>query len=131
MIHKIKCFRVPKVGEPPFEGNQRFEGYSVDLIEGISQVLGFKYELELVPDNKYGSYNKKTKTWDGLVKHLLDRVSIIMAFNVSKRANVADRDHCIRQHYSNTKMVFFSFVVGVYQEHPILTLFLHPTDRQD
>lgn len=49
----------------------------MDLIEGISQILGFKYELELVKDNKYGSYNKETKTWDGLVKHLLDRVSMV------------------------------------------------------
>lgn len=24
---------------------------------------------------KYGSYNKQTKQWDGLVRHLLDRVS--------------------------------------------------------
>lgn len=36
--------------------------------------MGFKYEFELVPDNMYGSYNKETKKWNGLVKHLLDRV---------------------------------------------------------
>ncbi|XP_063703290.1 glutamate receptor ionotropic, kainate 2-like isoform X2 [Culicoides brevitarsis] len=55
------------------EGNARFEGYSLDLFEGISKVLGFTYRFELVPDGKYGSYNPKTKKWDGLVKHLLDR----------------------------------------------------------
>lgn len=26
---------------------------------------------------KYGSYNKQTKQWDGLVQHLLDRVSVL------------------------------------------------------
>lgn len=57
------------------EGNARYEGYSLDLFEGISKVLGFTYRFELVPDGKYGSYNPKTKKWDGLVKHLLDRVS--------------------------------------------------------
>ncbi|XP_058825661.1 glutamate receptor ionotropic, kainate 2-like [Topomyia yanbarensis] len=55
------------------EGNNQFEGYSVDLIEGIAQILGFQYRMVLVPDGKYGSYNKATKKWDGLVKHLLDR----------------------------------------------------------
>ncbi|XP_055588380.1 glutamate receptor ionotropic, kainate 2-like [Uranotaenia lowii] len=55
------------------EGNNRFEGYSLELIDGISKILGFQYRMELVPDNRYGSYNKVTKKWDGLVKHLLDR----------------------------------------------------------
>lgn len=39
-------------------------------------MLGFKYVLKLVEDNNYGSYNKETKKWNGLVKELLDRVSI-------------------------------------------------------
>lgn len=63
-----------------FEGNARFEGYSFDLIDGIARHLGFSYRMELVPDGKYGSYNKKTKQWDGLVKHLLDRVSCCYTF---------------------------------------------------
>ncbi|CAB3386125.1 Hypothetical predicted protein [Cloeon dipterum] len=54
-------------------GNDRFEGYSIDLIDGISQILGFKYEFQLVPDGRYGSYNPVTKKWDGLVKQLLER----------------------------------------------------------
>jgi ionotropic kainate glutamate receptor 2 len=57
-------------------GNERFEGYSIDLIDEIAQILGFKYLFELVPDGRYGSYNPQTKKWDGLVKQLLDRVSI-------------------------------------------------------
>lgn len=60
-----------------FEGNARFEGYSLDLIDGIAKHLGFSYRMELVPDGKHGSFNKKTKQWDGLVRQLLDRVSKI------------------------------------------------------
>ncbi|XP_055903176.1 glutamate receptor ionotropic, kainate 2 [Eupeodes corollae] len=63
--------REPKEGET-FEGNARYEGYSMDLIDRIAQLLGFKYVFELAPDGKYGSYNKVTKQWDGLVKQLLD-----------------------------------------------------------
>lgn len=63
-----------KVDGVVYEGNDRFEGYSIDLIDGISKILGFRYVFELVPDNMYGGYNKETKKWNGLVKHLLDRV---------------------------------------------------------
>lgn len=65
-----------------FVGNDRFEGYSLDLIDEISQILGFKYVFELVPDNAYGSYNKDTKKWNGLVKQLLDHVSVEMDFTL-------------------------------------------------
>ena len=57
------------------EGNNRFEGYSKDLIDGISKILNFTYQFYLVPDGRYGSYNKETKKWDGLIKELLERVS--------------------------------------------------------
>lgn len=56
-------------------GNHCFEGYAMDLIDEISKILHFKYEFRLVPNNAYGSYNKETKKWDGLVKELLDHVS--------------------------------------------------------
>lgn len=68
-------YREPAEGEY-LEGNNRFEGYSIDLIDLIARQLGFKYEFQLVADNKYGSFNKVTKKWDGLVKQLLDRVII-------------------------------------------------------
>lgn len=66
-----------KVEGVVYEGNDRFEGYSIDLIDGISKISGFKYVFELVPDKGYGSYNKETKKWDGLVKHLLERVRVL------------------------------------------------------
>lgn len=54
-------------------GNAQFEGYSVDLIYEISRILGFNYTFRLVPDGRYGSYNKQTKEWDGMMKELLDQ----------------------------------------------------------
>lgn len=52
----------------------------MDLIDAIAKLLNFKYIFELAPDGKYGSYNKVTKTWDGLVKQLLDGVSSRFSF---------------------------------------------------
>lgn len=66
--------------DPDFKGNERFEGYCFDLIDSIAQILNFKYVFELVPDGKYGSYDKESKQWNGLVKHLLDRVCIKINF---------------------------------------------------
>lgn len=54
-------------------GNDRFEGYSLDLIESISKIMHFQFLIVPVPGNAYGSYNKKTRKWDGLIKELLDR----------------------------------------------------------
>ncbi|XP_044006778.1 glutamate receptor ionotropic, kainate 2 isoform X4 [Aphidius gifuensis] len=55
------------------QGNSQYEGYSVDLIHEISKILGFNYTFRLVPDKKYGSLNKETKEWDGMIKELLDQ----------------------------------------------------------
>lgn len=55
---------------------KRYEGYCIDLIEHIAKHLNFKYKFEIVPDGQYGTYNPKTKSWNGLIKRLLDRVRI-------------------------------------------------------
>ena len=61
-------------------GNAQFEGYSVDLIYEISKILQFDYKIVLVPDGRYGSYNKETKEWDGMIRELLDQVSHCFKF---------------------------------------------------
>lgn len=57
------------------EGNARFEGYSLDLIDAIAQNLNFTYKFVLSKDAKYGNYDPKTKSWNGIIKDLLDRVN--------------------------------------------------------
>ena len=39
-------------------GNDRFEGYCVDLTKRIAEILNFTYELRLVKDNKFGAKGK-------------------------------------------------------------------------
>lgn len=50
-----------------------YEGYCIDLIKHIADDLGFKYTYELV-SGPQGSYDPKTKSWSGLIRHLLDHV---------------------------------------------------------
>lgn len=54
-------------------GNAMFEGYSLDVIAGIAKDLKFRYEIVPVADGMHGSYDQKTRKWNGLVRELLDR----------------------------------------------------------
>jgi len=38
-----------------YTGNDRYEGYCVELAERLSQVVNFTYELRMVKDNKFGT----------------------------------------------------------------------------
>ncbi|XP_035214148.1 glutamate receptor ionotropic, kainate 2-like isoform X3 [Stegodyphus dumicola] len=54
-------------------GNERFEGFCIDLLRTISDLLGFNYDLYLVPDNKFGAENTTTGEWSGLVKEIIEK----------------------------------------------------------
>lgn len=56
-------------------GNARYEGFCIDLLKRISGQVGFQYSIRLVPDHMYGVYDPETKTWNGIVRELMDRVS--------------------------------------------------------
>ncbi|XP_078533113.1 glutamate receptor 2 isoform X4 [Lissotriton helveticus] len=54
-----------------FEGNERYEGYCVDLATEIAKHCGFKYKLTIVADGKYGARDQETKIWNGMVGELV------------------------------------------------------------
>lgn len=60
--------------EKELSGNDRFEGYCLDLLKELSNILGFTYEVRLVADGKYGAQNDKGE-WNGMVRELIDHVS--------------------------------------------------------
>lgn len=66
--------RRPKYEGEILEGNDRYEGYSMDLIQEVGNILGFKFEFRLAEDGNYGSYDPVTKNWDGLIRDVLDHV---------------------------------------------------------
>uniref|UniRef100_A0A8C0B873 Glutamate receptor n=1 Tax=Buteo japonicus TaxID=224669 RepID=A0A8C0B873_9AVES len=77
-------FLPPHVQEEPFVmfrksdtalfGNDRFEGYCIDLLKELAIILGFTYEIRLVEDGKYGAQDEKGQ-WNGMIKELIDHVS--------------------------------------------------------
>lgn len=57
------------------EGNDRYEGYCVDLASEIAKHVRIKYKLSVVADGKYGARDPETKTWNGMVGELVYGVS--------------------------------------------------------
>ena len=47
-------------------GNERFEGYCVDLLQELSKALGFSYEIRLAADGAYGIKND-SGYWNGMI----------------------------------------------------------------
>ncbi|EEC19136.1 EAA5, putative, partial [Ixodes scapularis] len=54
-------------------GNDRFDGFCIDLLRTIADLLGFNYELYLVPDKKFGVENTSTGEWNGMVREIIDK----------------------------------------------------------
>ncbi|UXI22280.1 uncharacterized protein NH340_JMT08223 [Sarcoptes scabiei] len=52
-------------------GNDRFEGYCVDLIKEIAQILEFKYVIKVVEDGVYGKRNERGE-WNGMIRELIE-----------------------------------------------------------
>ena len=60
-------------GGPPWTGNERFEGYCVDLTNLIAKEVGLDLELRPVKDGKYGQM-MSSGAWDGMIGELMREV---------------------------------------------------------
>ncbi|XP_076391777.1 glutamate receptor ionotropic, kainate 2 isoform X2 [Megachile rotundata] len=52
-------------------GNDRYEGFGIDIIQELSKMLGFNYTFEVQADNVYGSRSPKTKKWSGMLGKII------------------------------------------------------------
>lgn len=59
-------------------GNDRYEGFGIDLIHELSLLLGFNYTFTLQEDKEYGSYNNETNQWNGMIRELHDFVGVLL-----------------------------------------------------
>lgn len=50
-----------------------YEGFCIDLLNEISNHLGFKYEIRVAPKNEYGNCNDEG-VCNGMVKELVEKV---------------------------------------------------------
>uniref|UniRef100_A0A8C9UAN6 Glutamate receptor n=1 Tax=Scleropages formosus TaxID=113540 RepID=A0A8C9UAN6_SCLFO len=70
-LEKEEPYVMYKRSDKVLVGNDRFEGFCIDLLKELANILGFTYEIRLVPDGKYGSQDEKGQ-WNGMVKELME-----------------------------------------------------------
>uniref|UniRef100_A0A667X085 Glutamate receptor n=1 Tax=Myripristis murdjan TaxID=586833 RepID=A0A667X085_9TELE len=49
---------------------KKYQGFSIDVLDALSNYLGFKYEIYVAPDHKYGSLQADGQ-WNGLMGELV------------------------------------------------------------
>lgn len=74
-VSKESPYVMYKKNHEQLEGNERYEGYCVDLASEIAKHVGIKYKLSIVGDGKYGARDPETKIWNGMVGELVYGVS--------------------------------------------------------
>lgn len=52
---------------------KKYQGFAIDVLDALSNYLGFKYEIYLAPDHKYGS-QQADGSWNGLIGELVFKV---------------------------------------------------------
>ncbi|EFP09515.1 CRE-GLR-2 protein [Caenorhabditis remanei] len=63
------------VGEPELKGNDRFEGYCIDLLNLLAKnITGFEYDVFISDGNKYGA-RQADGSWDGMIGYLLNETA--------------------------------------------------------
>uniref|UniRef100_A0A8C3KTR1 Glutamate receptor n=1 Tax=Chrysolophus pictus TaxID=9089 RepID=A0A8C3KTR1_CHRPC len=70
-VSKESPYVMYKKNHEQLEGNERYEGYCVDLASEIAKHVGIKYKLSIVGDGKYGARDPETKIWNGMVGELV------------------------------------------------------------
>lgn len=55
---------------------KRYKGFSIDVLDALAKVLGFKYEMYQVADAKYGS-QQANGSWNGMIGELIGKVRFI------------------------------------------------------
>lgn len=57
-----------------FQGNDQYEGFCVDMLRELADILKFSFKIKLVDDELYGA-PEPNGSWTGMVGELINRVS--------------------------------------------------------
>ncbi|XP_042598292.1 glutamate receptor ionotropic, delta-1 isoform X1 [Cyprinus carpio] len=71
---------------------KRYKGFSIDVLDALAKILGFKYEMYQVADGKYGS-PQANGSWNGMIGELIGKradVAISAITITPERENVVD-----------------------------------------
>ena len=57
--------------------DDEIEGFCADLFRKLAEETKFSYSIYVVPDGAFGIKDPTTRKWNGLVRELVERVSVI------------------------------------------------------
>lgn len=64
-----------KESHEQLSGNDRYEGFGIDLIHELSLLVGFNYTFIIREDKSNGAKDKVTGNWSGMIGDLREYVS--------------------------------------------------------
>ncbi|XP_016089070.1 glutamate receptor ionotropic, delta-1-like [Sinocyclocheilus grahami] len=71
---------------------KRYKGFSIDVLDALAKILGFKYDIYQVADSKYGS-QIPNGSWNGMIGELINKRAdlAVSAITITpERENVVD-----------------------------------------
>uniref|UniRef100_A0A8C9RAX3 Glutamate receptor n=1 Tax=Scleropages formosus TaxID=113540 RepID=A0A8C9RAX3_SCLFO len=71
---------------------KRYKGFSIDVLDALAKILGFKYEIYQVADSKYGT-QLPNGSWNGMIGELINKRAdlAVSAITITpERENVVD-----------------------------------------
>ncbi|CAJ0941733.1 unnamed protein product, partial [Mesorhabditis belari] len=75
LVDPFVMVRRQNPGDPVLKGNDRFEGYCIDLLELLAKnITGFEYDIFISEGNKYGK-KQLDGSWDGAIGYLLNETA--------------------------------------------------------
>lgn len=77
--------------ENPHNGSAEYEGYFIDLIDELSRIIGFEYDLTVGPMNAYGRLINGS--WNGLMGNMTTNkadIGLMFFWIMSDRMDVVD-----------------------------------------
>lgn len=63
-----------KLNYQDYQGNDQYEGFCVDMLRELADILKFSFKIKLVDDGLYGA-PEPNGSWTGMVGELINRVS--------------------------------------------------------
>lgn len=64
-----------KESQTQLYGNERFEGYGIDLIAELAAMENFNFTFVVRQDGKNGEYDPETNEWEGMIGDIMKYVS--------------------------------------------------------
>ena len=62
-----------------------YTGYCIELLDRLQLDMKFKYTIEVLPVNVYGSKDPFSQKWNGMMEYLVDRVGFFTSIFVKRK----------------------------------------------